>query len=213
MATEILPALPRVGAERTRPRWTVLMAGAPPRSAATAILVPAAALLMVSGALHLDLWSSGYRGIPTIGPLFLAQGIATFVIAAVLLMTRWLAAVVVALGVMVGTVGGFILAGTVGLFGFYDGFAAPHASVSFAAEVTAIVLLLIGGSLVVRRWVQERTRALQDQQVREVVDEVQNPDTGDHEPLTIRTAPISGLPPRRSPVSPTKRDDRAAFKT
>jgi hypothetical protein len=67
--------------------------------------------------------------------------------------------VVAALGVMVGTVGGFILADTVGLFGFYDGFAAPHASVSFAVEVSAIVLLLTGGWLLVRSRMQPMTRS------------------------------------------------------
>jgi hypothetical protein len=37
-------------------------------------LVIGSALLAASGAIHLQLWSMGYRTIPTIGPLFLIQG-------------------------------------------------------------------------------------------------------------------------------------------
>ena len=51
-----------------------------------------AALLVASGAIHLDLYLTGYRTIPTIGPLFLLQVIAAFVLAAAILITgNWLA--------------------------------------------------------------------------------------------------------------------------
>ena len=100
------------------------------------VLVAAAALLVLSAAVHLHLWSVGYRAIPSIGPLFLAQGIATPVVAVLLVLTRRLAAVAVALPTMVGTVAGFLLADTVGLFGFHDGFAAPYAATAFVIEVS-----------------------------------------------------------------------------
>src|SRR5260370_18009299 len=52
-----------------------------------------AALLVASGAIHLDLYLTGYRTIPTIGPLFLLQVIAAFVLAAGILVTgNWLVA-------------------------------------------------------------------------------------------------------------------------
>jgi len=47
-----------------------------------------AALLVASGAIHLDLYLTGYRTIPTIGPLFLLQVIAAFVLAAAGLLDR-----------------------------------------------------------------------------------------------------------------------------
>ena len=40
--------------------------------------IAGAALLIASGAIHLDLYLTGYRSIPTIGRLFLLQIIAAF---------------------------------------------------------------------------------------------------------------------------------------
>ena len=54
--------------------------------------IAGAALLVASGAIHLDLYLTGYRTIPTIGPLFLLQVIAAFALAAAILVTgSWLA--------------------------------------------------------------------------------------------------------------------------
>src|SRR5580700_4358729 len=54
--------------------------------------IAGAALLVASGAIHLDLYLTGYRTIPTIGPLFLLQVIAAFVLAAAILVTgNWVA--------------------------------------------------------------------------------------------------------------------------
>src|SRR5271154_3087997 len=79
-----------------------------------------AALLVASGAIHLDLYLTGYRTIPTIGPLFLLQVIAAFVLAAAILVTgNWLAAAAGA-GFAVSTLGGYLLSLWVGLFGFTE---------------------------------------------------------------------------------------------
>ena len=79
-----------------------------------------AALLVAAGAIHLDLYLTGYRTIPTIGPLFLLQGIAAFVLAAAILVTgSWLIAALGA-GFAVSTLGGYLLSLWVGLFGFTE---------------------------------------------------------------------------------------------
>jgi predicted lipoprotein with Yx(FWY)xxD motif len=79
-----------------------------------------AALLVATGAIHLDLYLTGYRTIPTIGWLFLLQVIAAFVLAAVIALTgNWLAAAAGA-GFAVSTLGGYLLALWVGLFGFTE---------------------------------------------------------------------------------------------
>jgi predicted lipoprotein with Yx(FWY)xxD motif len=79
-----------------------------------------AALLVASGAIHLDLYLTGYRTIPTIGPLFLLQVIAAFVLAAAILVTgSWLAAAAGA-GFAISTLGGYLLSLWVGLFGFTE---------------------------------------------------------------------------------------------
>jgi predicted lipoprotein with Yx(FWY)xxD motif len=82
--------------------------------------IAGAALLVASGAIHLDLYLTGYRTIPTIGPLFLLQVIAAFVLAAAILITRnW---VVEAVGALfaVSVLGGYLLSLWVGLFGFTE---------------------------------------------------------------------------------------------
>jgi predicted lipoprotein with Yx(FWY)xxD motif len=82
--------------------------------------IAGAALLVASGAIHLDLYLTGYRTIPTIGPLFLLQVIAAFVLAAAILVTgNWVAEASGAL-FAVSVLGGYLLSLWVGLFGFTE---------------------------------------------------------------------------------------------
>ena len=82
--------------------------------------IAGAALLVAAGAIHLDLYLTGYRTIPTIGPLFLLQVIAAFVLAAAILVTgNWLVAAAGA-GFAVSVLGGYLLSLWVGLFGFTE---------------------------------------------------------------------------------------------
>jgi predicted lipoprotein with Yx(FWY)xxD motif len=82
--------------------------------------IAGAALLVASGAIHLDLYLTGYRTIPTIGRLFLLQVIAAFALAVAILVTRhWLAAAAGALFAL-STLGGYLLSLRVGLFGFTE---------------------------------------------------------------------------------------------
>jgi predicted lipoprotein with Yx(FWY)xxD motif len=79
-----------------------------------------AALLIASGSIHLDLYLTGYRSIPTIGWLFLLQIIAAFGLALAILVTRlWLAAAAGA-GFAISTLGGYLLSLKPGLFGFTE---------------------------------------------------------------------------------------------
>jgi predicted lipoprotein with Yx(FWY)xxD motif len=79
-----------------------------------------AGLLIATGAIHLDLYLTGYRSVPTIGALFLLQVIAAFVLgAAVGLLGSRLATAAGAL-FMLGTLGGYLLSVWVGLFGFRE---------------------------------------------------------------------------------------------
>jgi predicted lipoprotein with Yx(FWY)xxD motif len=77
-------------------------------------------LLIATGAIHLDLYLTGYRSIPTIGWLFLFQVIAAFVLgAAVLASATRLAAAAGAL-FSLATLGGYLLSLWFGLFGFKE---------------------------------------------------------------------------------------------
>jgi hypothetical protein len=113
--------------------------------------VAAAAALAVSGLIHLHLWNTGYRQIPTIGPLFLAQAIVGMALAAVLVLVRriWVAAL--AFGFVCATIAGFLMACYVGLFGFRDSWSAPFAGMAFAVEVSALVLAAAGSALCLLR--------------------------------------------------------------
>jgi predicted lipoprotein with Yx(FWY)xxD motif len=85
-----------------------------------ALRVAGAGLLAATGAIHLDLYLTGYRTIPTIGWLFLLQVIAAFGLALVVgLLGSRLAAAAGALFAL-GTLGGYLLTIWFGLFGFRE---------------------------------------------------------------------------------------------
>jgi hypothetical protein len=117
------------------------------RAGLTLGLVIGSVLLALSGAIHLQLWSMGYRTIPTIGPLFLIQGIAGFLFASVLLLSRRLLVVVMAGGFMLATIGGLLFSVYFGLFGFKDTLAAPYAGLSLSVEGSGALLLAVVGVL------------------------------------------------------------------
>ncbi|HTX28091.1 MAG TPA: hypothetical protein VME19_13850 [Streptosporangiaceae bacterium] len=82
--------------------------------------IAGSALLIASGAIHLDLYLTGYRTIPTIGWLFLLQVIAAFALAAAIPLTgNWLAGAAGA-GFAIATLGGYLLSLRIGLFGFTE---------------------------------------------------------------------------------------------
>jgi hypothetical protein len=113
-----------------------------------------AALLAVMGWIHLDLWQAGYRTLDVIGPAFLLNTIAGFGLAVLLLVTpRSLLPWVAALGALtaLGTLGGLILATTVGLFGFKESTAADLWWASFWVEIAAVVVLGALAALTARR--------------------------------------------------------------
>jgi predicted lipoprotein with Yx(FWY)xxD motif len=104
-------------AERPAPGWPALI-----------LRVVGSGLLIATAAIHLDLYLTGYRTIPTIGWLFLLQVIAAFGLGlAVLAIPRRLAAGVPArlaaaagAGFALATLGGYLLSVWTGLFGFKE---------------------------------------------------------------------------------------------
>jgi len=88
--------------------------------------------------------------VKTLGPLFLVQVVAAFAIAVAILVTRHLLAVVAGLLLMAGTIVGFILVRSVGLFGFKLGFTSGLAATVLVIEIIAVVTLAVTG-LVLRR--------------------------------------------------------------
>ncbi len=79
-----------------------------------------AALLIATGAIHLDLYLTGYRHIPTIGWLFLLQVIAAFALAAAVLAIRSPLVAAAGAGFAISTLAGYLLSVTIGLFNFTE---------------------------------------------------------------------------------------------
>lgn len=111
-----------------------------------------AATLIASGAIHLDLYLTGYRTIPTIGWMFLLQVIAAFALALVVLLTFWTAGPMAPLAAGAGalfalaTLGGYLLSIWVGLFGFREvrttaGIVAGVLDVAAFAFLAALVVM------------------------------------------------------------------------
>ena len=126
----------------------------PATGVAWALRVLGALLLAGMGWIHLHLWLEGYRTIDVIGPAFLLNAIAGFGLAVLLLVTpRPLLAWVAALGALtaLGTLGGLLLATTVGLFGFKESTDADLWWTSFWVEIAAAVVLAALAALATRR--------------------------------------------------------------
>jgi predicted lipoprotein with Yx(FWY)xxD motif len=79
-----------------------------------------AGLLAATGAIHLDLYLTGYRSIPTIGWLFLLQVITAFGLAAAVLASGSRLIAAAGAGFALATLGGYLLSIWVGLFGFKE---------------------------------------------------------------------------------------------
>lgn len=115
-----------------------------------ALCIIDAGLLLTSGLIHLHFWNIAYRHVPTLGPLFLVQVIATLLIAVALVATRRLIVVAAAFLLMGGTIVGFILVRTVGLFNFKLGFTSGLAATVLVVEAVAMVMTAITAWVITR---------------------------------------------------------------
>src|SRR5215470_726278 len=79
-----------------------------------------AGLLTATGAIHFDLYLTGYRSIPTIGWLFLLQMSAVFSVAAAVLVTRNRVAAAVGAALALATLVAYLWSVWAGLFGFKE---------------------------------------------------------------------------------------------
>jgi len=110
-----------------------------------------AGLLVATAAMHLDLYLTGFRTIPTIGPLFLFQVIVGFALALVILAAPFTAVTrrpavdasiaAVGAGYAIATLGGYLLSLWVGLFGFHE-IRTTAGTVAGIIEIAAFGVLL-----------------------------------------------------------------------
>jgi hypothetical protein len=122
----------------------------PARVAITGLILGGAALAVYSGYIHLYLWGRQpfpYKAIPTIGPLFLLQGIVAVVIGLLVAISRRLFAVILGAGLMVVSVAALVIDVEVGLFGFKDSWSVPYATSTLYEEIAGAVVLLAAAAV------------------------------------------------------------------
>ena len=98
----------------------VVVRGDHGRTPQLGLRISGAVLLAVSAGIHLDLYLTGYRKIPTIGWLFLLQVIVGFVLTIAALVTRSRLAAAASAALALSTLGAYLLAVWIGLFGFKE---------------------------------------------------------------------------------------------
>ena len=109
--------------------------------------IVAAVLIAAGGAIHLELYDSGYRSFPnaSLGRSFIANAVASFAIAVVIVVWRSIWPLLVGLVVTDGTLVAFALSRTSrGVFGFTEhGFSpSPEATLTLVTEMAAAIVLI-----------------------------------------------------------------------
>jgi hypothetical protein len=120
------------------------------RVAMTLLIAAGAGLAVYSGYIHLYLWGRQpypYRAIPTIGPLFLLQGVVAILIGVLVVVTRRFFAVLLGAGLMVVSVAALVIDVEVGMFGFQDSWQVPYATSTLYVEIIGAVLLLVAAGV------------------------------------------------------------------
>ncbi len=110
------------------------------------LAVAGAGLLLGTGAIHLDLYLTGYSSVATIGPLFLAQVAAAFLLALVVVVVRH--PLVLAAGALfaLATLAGYLVSVAIGLFGFRE-VRTTAGVVAGVVEIAAFVVLGLAGAI------------------------------------------------------------------
>ena len=101
-----------------------------------------AGLLVASGAIHLDLYLTGYQSIPTIGWLFLLQVTAAVGLPPTILASGSRLVAAAGAGFAMATLGGYLLSVWAGLFGFRE-IRTTAGIVAGVIEVAAFVVLAV----------------------------------------------------------------------
>ncbi|WP_199424470.1 hypothetical protein [Actinotalea solisilvae] len=115
----------------------------------------AAAAVLLSAVVHLDLWALGLSAHPVLGPGFLATFVGGVVVAlALLLWDHWLPPLA-AVGFGLATLGAYVMALTVGFLGVQEAGGGTPATLSLVSESAAVVLGVV--VLAAERGLRRRT--------------------------------------------------------
>ena len=109
----------------------------------------AAVFLVSGGVVHYHLWTSGYRHVPRIGTLFLANFVGSIVLGAAVLVSRRVSVELAAAVFAVGSLAALVLSRTVGVLGFSETIWTPDAVKTLASEIGVILTL---GAAMAMQW-------------------------------------------------------------
>ena len=116
------------------------------------VLVAAgAATIVASAVVHLYLWGKedGYRAVPTIGPLFLLQGVAGCLLGPVMLVFRRVITDAAGAMYLALSLGALYLSINGGLFGFDETLNAPWVKFSLVDEIVGLAACLAAAAITV----------------------------------------------------------------
>lgn len=101
----------------------------------------AAVLVAAGGLIHLELWRDGYRAITSVGPLFMANVVASGLVAVALVVLARPVVAVAAAALAGGSLAAMVMSRTTGFLGFREVGWTDPAIEAVAAEVGALVAL------------------------------------------------------------------------
>lgn len=114
-----------------------------------ALIAAGAATVVISAVVHLYLWgkTDGYRAVPTVGPLFLIQGIAGCILGPAMLYFRRVITDAAGAAYMAMSLGALYLSINGGLFGFNETLNAPWVKFSLVDEIVGLVACLAAAAI------------------------------------------------------------------
>jgi len=117
----------------------------------TACRLLGAAGVAAAGAIHFQLWVTGYNVINVIGPLFLLDALGSWVLALLLAGLRFRVLAALGIAVELGAIAGLAVASTTGLFGFRESGFGVGGQVLAAYRTESLAAVLLAASLVLSR--------------------------------------------------------------
>ncbi|GCD22070.1 hypothetical protein ACFO3K_14125 [Cellulomonas algicola] len=119
------------------------------RPIALGLRVVLAVCVVASAVVHLILWNDGMKNVDVVGQAFLLNGVAGLVLGVLLLVWRSVWPLLGAIAFGAATLGAFVVATTVGLFGVHSRWEGTNEWISAITEALAIVLGIV--AIVVER--------------------------------------------------------------
>lgn len=120
------------------------------RAVVAGLIVVGAVATAWSGYVHLKLWNmeNGYAQLPTVGKMFLLQGIACLVLAVGVVALRRLVVVVLTALLMAASIGGLVISVHRTLFGYQESMDVSYKTSSLVVESMAVAAFVAAAILV-----------------------------------------------------------------